>query len=136
MQIESVVIAGINIGSRLREADPEKVKALAESIGQIGLLQPIHLHTPDEGDTVKLVAGLHRLEAAKSLGWESIDAILFDGDDIDCRRAEIAENLHRSDLTKAERAEQVALWIQLTEEKQEAERAKAEAEEQELTDNL
>jgi len=42
----------------------------------------------------------------------------------------------RGDLTKAERAEQVALWIQLTEEKQEAERAKAEAEEQELTDNL
>ena len=127
MRVESVVISGITAHDRMRETDPKKVNSLAGSIKQIGLLQPIHLHTPDDGHTVRLVAGLHRLEAVKSLGWESIDAILFEGDSIDCRMAEIAENLHRSELTKAERAEQVAMWIQLTEEKQEAERQAAKA---------
>ena len=128
MKIESVLISVIDCSGRLREADPEKISGLAQSIKSIGLLNPIHLHTPDDGQTVRLVAGLHRLEAVKSLGWDSIDAILFEGDSIDCRLAEIAENLHRAELTAAERADQVAEWIRLTEEKQAQQRAKAEAE--------
>ena len=139
MRIESVLVSVIDCDSRLREAAPDKVATLAKSIQSIGLLNPIHLHTPDDGQTVRLVAGLHRLEAVKSLGWESVDAILFDGDSIDCRLAEIAENLHRAELTKAERSDQVAEWIRLVNEKQEAMRQAREesgSKEPDLTDNL
>jgi ParB-like chromosome segregation protein Spo0J len=47
---------------RMREVDKEKVKDLAASIEEIGLLQPIILLP-----TKELIAGLHRLEAFKIL---------------------------------------------------------------------
>jgi ParB-like chromosome segregation protein Spo0J len=46
----------------MREVDKEKVKDLAASIEEIGLLQPIILLP-----TKELIAGLHRLEAFKIL---------------------------------------------------------------------
>lgn len=43
----------------------------------------------------------------------------FDSDDeLEARRMEIAENLHRAELTTLERSEQVAEWVRLTEERQ------------------
>jgi ParB-like chromosome segregation protein Spo0J len=65
-----------------------------------------------------LVAGLHRLEAVKQLGLDRIKCIFVEGEDIECRLLEITENLHRSELTVAERAEHIAEWIRLTEAKQ------------------
>src|SRR5690606_15785955 len=47
---------------------------------------------------------------------EQIDAIEVDLNDIDRRRWEIAENLHRSELTVLQRDEHVAEWIRLTDE--------------------
>jgi|SRR6266536_4075834 len=54
-----------------------------------------------------LIAGRHRLEAAKSLGWIEIPAIVTDPSDLDRRLAEIDENLIRNDLSDLEHAEQV-----------------------------
>src|SRR5690606_34136961 len=70
----------------------------------------------DESE-VHLVAGAHRLAAAKKLGWEDIDCVLVNMDEIDRKLWEIAENLHRSELTAKERAEQIAEWVKLAEEK-------------------
>lgn len=53
----------IKVGSNRREALPEDVKALAESIAEVGMMNPI---TVDAANN--LVAGLHRLEAVKLLG--------------------------------------------------------------------
>jgi ParB/RepB/Spo0J family partition protein len=50
--------------------DPEKVKAIAESIAENGLQSPI-LVRPDKQRYV-LVSGLHRLEACKALGETSV----------------------------------------------------------------
>jgi ParB-like chromosome segregation protein Spo0J len=118
MKTIKVYIDGITVGPRLRDVDREKVGILADSMAKIGLQQPISVWTePDEHNlgVVHLVAGLHRLRAAEALGWEQIDAIEVDLDEIDRRRWEIAENLHRSELTVLQRDEHVAEWIRLTE---------------------
>lgn len=60
-----------------------------------------------------LVTGAHRLEAARRLGWETIEAFETDADETQAELWEIAENLHRADLTKEERDEQLARWIHL-----------------------
>jgi len=76
------------------------VEELAASIQQVGLLNPI---TVTEG--YRLVAGWHRLEACKSLGWQSIEANVVSLSALDAELAEIDENLIRNELTVLERAE-------------------------------
>ena len=54
--------------------DPAKVAQLAESILEKGQTTPILVR--EDGDRFVLVEGLHRLEACKSLGEETILAYL------------------------------------------------------------
>ena len=63
------------------------------------------------------MTGLHRLEAVRSLGLADIECVFVDLDEADRRLWEIAENLHRSELTVQERADHIAEWVRLTEEK-------------------
>jgi ParB/RepB/Spo0J family partition protein len=112
MKIERVPVDGVLIPEGRREPDAAVVRSLAESMQRIGLLQPITVHTPDNA-TAYLVAGRHRLEAARELGWEFIDAIFLSCGDAERRMAEISENLHRAELTVQERSEQVAEWVRL-----------------------
>lgn len=113
MKIEPIIVSGIHVGDRLRAVDQKRVYELANSMKEIGLLSPITVHTPNERN-VHLVAGAHRLAAAIHLGWEEIDSIFIDGDEIFCRLAEIDENLCRSELSPTEVAEHLAkrkeLW--------------------------
>src|ERR1700729_4150442 len=108
MLIEAMPVDGIVVGKRFRQTDQEWVNALAQSISTVGLRTPITVRIMPEilgadgvalQDVPVLVAGLHRLEAVKLLGWEDIDAFVVAGDDKDARLWEIAENLHRKDLT-------------------------------------
>src|SRR6185312_15831820 len=55
--------------------------------------------------TFTLVAGLHRLEACKSLGLVEIEASIVQMDDDERLLWEIDENLCRADLTELERGE-------------------------------
>ncbi len=52
--------------------------------------------------------------AARKLGWTEIEVRQFEGDETAARLWEIAENLHRADLTVAERAAHIAEWVRLT----------------------
>ena len=63
-----VQISEIKINPGRREARTEDIRELADSISELGLLNPITL---DCGHI--LIAGLHRLEAAKLLGWPEIE---------------------------------------------------------------
>jgi ParB family chromosome partitioning protein len=101
--MRSIPIASIKVENRLRPLNAEKVAELAESIAQVGLLQPIGVR-PDG----TLVYGYHRLEACKQLGWTEIPAVVVDGDDLRAELAEISENLIRNELTLLERAEHLA----------------------------
>ena len=103
-------IGHISTLGRLRKADPKQVSALAESIKEVGLLNPISVvpakvnFNGQQIDGYQLVAGLHRLEACKSLGWAELPATVLDLDE-QCRIiAECDENLCASVLTPTERA--------------------------------
>lgn len=95
---------------RLRETDAKQVAALAESIKEVGLLNPITCYRREiirngqKADGYGLVAGAHRLEACKSLGWREVPAIVVDLDDDDRIIAECDENLCASKLTASEQA--------------------------------
>lgn len=99
-----VAIADIIIPDRFREANPKAVAERAESFRKMGQLQPIIL-TEDN----HLLAGLHRLLAAKSLGWTHIDAV-YQGSltEIQKREIELEENVSRLDMSWFEKAKAIA----------------------------
>ena len=96
--VSRVSIASIKVDAnkRIRRTNVDAVLRLAESIKQVGLLNPITI-APDN----TLVAGLHRLEACKRLGWDSIPATAVEyADDLTRELAQIDENLVRDDLSE------------------------------------
>lgn len=118
--IEEISIDSIKVGDRHRDFDPAKVDALAGSMREIGLQYPIHVFLGDDNDGAQafiLVAGRHRLEAAKKLGWARIDAIQVDLSEAEREIWEISENLHRAGLTKAEEAQHLQRYAELIEQR-------------------
>ncbi len=112
MKIEQAFVDGVEIGERLRPLNEATVERLVESMSRLGQLQPITVYSPDNHRVV-LIAGQHRLEAARRLEWDEIDCIFVDGDEVDRQLREIAENLHRAELTALERDEHIAKWVEL-----------------------
>jgi hypothetical protein len=110
------------IGTR-RHINEVAVTHLATSMATIGLRVPISVRlVPDQEDPdgigghFVLISGAHRLAAAKKLGWEEIECVVYrDESEDNARLWEIAENLHRAELTATERAENIAEWVRLTE---------------------
>lgn len=98
-----IQIDRITTFDRVRQADRKQVEALAESIREVGLLNPVTV-APD-GDGYALIAGMHRLEAARLLGWLEIPATVLALDEHRRIIAECDENLCAPSLTAAERAE-------------------------------
>jgi ParB-like chromosome segregation protein Spo0J len=113
--LERIAVEDVEVIGKHREVDPEKVKSLAASMAMIGLRTPITVRRIEKGfsTTFALVAGGHRLEAAKKLGWEHIDAFIIEGNETDARICQLMENLYRADLTPLQRAEDVAELIGL-----------------------
>lgn len=122
-QVIMLHVDGIELGKRHREVDAAAVDLLATSLSSIGLRTPISVRhyepRPDwlpgpPGDAMLLLSGAHRLAAAKQLGWQQIECIVyFDGDEIDAELWEIAENLHRAELTKAQRDDHIRRYAEL-----------------------
>ncbi len=80
-----------------RQAFPEEsLKELAESIRASGVVQPILLRRV--GDRFQLVAGERRWRAAKTVGLESIPAVVRDLSDREALELSLTENLLREDL--------------------------------------
>ena len=86
-------IADIVVGPNRRSVDEVNVRELADSIREVGLLNPITV-TPDN----RLVAGAHRLEACRLLGWTEIECTRLEGSGLLLQLAEIDENLIRNEL--------------------------------------
>ena len=93
-----VKIDDIKIKKRVRR-DLGDLEALKDSLKQYGLMNPITLNSKYE-----LVAGERRLEAAKSLGWERINAIVLDKnvDKLHQLEMELEENNQRKEFTDDE----------------------------------
>ena len=92
-----VNIDSIQVNSGRREALPDAVRELADSISAVGLLNPITV----DRDYI-LIAGLHRLEAAKLLGWAEIECNVSSLEGLQAELAEIDENFVRADLETVE----------------------------------
>src|SRR5437879_8072351 len=91
-EITKISLEGIKVIGRRRPVIPEKVREIADSMATIGLRHPITVRYSKTKGWV-LVTGLHRLEAAKSLGWKKIDCIRIRGGKTDRRLWLHAENL-------------------------------------------
>src|ERR1700730_15387873 len=115
MQLESRPLDAIVVGDRLRQLNRDTVDVLKQSISRIGLKEPISVRYVSDEYGFDLVAGLHRLEACRELGWEEIPVVREEREKTadGARMWEIAENLHRAELTAVERSAQIAEWIRL-----------------------
>ena len=103
MNFQEVPIADITVSNSRRKTTPERVQAMAESIQEIGLQNPVGLT-----ESKRLIHGRHRLEACQSLGWTAIPATIQPLDDIRAEIAEIDENIQRSNYTALEEAKATA----------------------------
>lgn len=111
MSVPKISLIPIDQLHRRPDARPrtdEAVAALAESIEQSGLINPIRVRLRDMADEYEVVAGSHRLQAIDALGWHEVPCIVVDEDDLHAELAMIDENLCRSELTPADRAQQTA----------------------------
>ena len=97
-----VKISNIKINPGRRETEPKAIEELARSIAAVGLMNPITL---DQNNT--LIAGLHRLEAAKLMGWTEIECNIIGMSGLQAELAEIDENIVRTKLTKQELGDQL-----------------------------
>lgn len=107
--IRQIGVAGIMAFERLRALNEGNVKSLSASMAESGLINPIVVRAhvnPSMGYI--LVAGAHRLAAAKKLKWDNIAAIVVDVGEQEARLAEIDENLCRGELSAAQRAAHIA----------------------------
>ena len=68
----NISIDDIIVSDRVR-TDVQNIGSLAESMQKNGLMNPIVIT-----DKNKLVAGFRRLQAAKSLGWKTIEASVIE----------------------------------------------------------
>ena len=89
-------IADVFVAEGRRGTDPKKVQALAESIRELGQLQPIILD-----DDYRLIAGRYRIDACIALGWKTIQAITIDLVGLRAELAKIDENLVRAELPQS-----------------------------------
>ena len=90
-------ISEIKINPGRRDTQQRNVEELARSIAAVGLMNPI---TVTQDNT--LIAGLHRLEAVKLLGWTEIECTVSEADGLQAELAEIDENFVRAGLSHRE----------------------------------
>lgn len=114
MDIERIPLRTLKASGQPRPLITEAVDKLAASIREVGLIQPISVRcvpVMDGGvavDGYQIVAGHHRVAAARALGWTEIDAIIVDaGEHLQAELIEIDENLCRAELTAGQRAQAI-----------------------------
>jgi ParB family chromosome partitioning protein len=124
-EIERIGVEDIERLPGRRVVSPGTVDRLMESIQRIGLRTPLSVRVVDgfvtaggeviDGQPV-LVTGAHRLEAVRRLGWDKVECfVLTDETEAQAKMWEIAENLHRAELSALERDEHIAEYDKLSE---------------------
>jgi ParB family chromosome partitioning protein len=96
-----------NPGQPRKRFDDEALQALADSVKERGVLQPV-LVRPRPGGSYELVAGERRWRAARLAGLETLPALVQDRDDARSLEDALIENMAREDLNPIEAARAVA----------------------------
>ena len=84
-----------------REFSTDALQELAESIRQIGIIQPITLRLMEDG-TYQIIAGERRWRASQMAGLTSIPAYVRTADDENMMQMALVENIQREDLNAIE----------------------------------
>ena len=113
MNVEKVPLALLRDSAQPRDLVQANVDMLRASIEQVGLIQPIRVRPAgvivrglgEQG--FQIVAGHHRVAAARALGWTEIDAIVDTAEHLQAELMEIDENLCRAELTASQRAQAI-----------------------------
>ena len=84
-----------------REFDQMALEELAESIRQLGIVQPITLRQMDNG-TYQIIAGERRWRASKLAGMKTIPAYIRTADDESMMQMALVENIQRENLNAIE----------------------------------
>lgn len=115
----TIYVKGIHVVGKRRPLNEKKVRALCASIKEIGLQTPITAHKVK--NKLVLVAGAHRLEAVKRLGWSSIPCVVVPYDKTVNRIWQLSENFYRAELSALDRAETIEELRPLVQEKRRVE---------------
>ena len=111
MQTQRIELGLLRASAQPRPLQTADVDKLAASIREVGLIQPVTvrsvsaMHNGLVQRVFQIVAGHHRVAAARALGWTEIDAIVVQAEGhLEAELIEIDENLVRSELSVAQRA--------------------------------
>jgi len=94
-----------------RKFDQQALAALAESVRERGLLQPV-LVRPREGGGYELIAGERRWRAARAAGLKTIPALVRPQNDAASLELALIENMAREDLNPVEQARACAALVE------------------------
>ena len=91
----------VNPNQPRREFNEEALRELADSIAEIGIIQPITLRQTDD-DLYQIIAGERRFRAAQIAGLKTIPAYIRTADDENVMEMALIENIQREDLNSVE----------------------------------
>jgi ParB family transcriptional regulator, chromosome partitioning protein len=94
-----------------RRFEQDSLQALAGSLGERGVLQPV-LVRPKPGGGYELVAGERRWRAARLAGLRTVPAIVREREDAEALEAALVENMAREDLNPIEEARACAALVE------------------------
>jgi len=102
--LQAIPIASIqpNPQQPRQHFDEETLGSLAESIRELGVLQPVLVRATDDG--FELIAGERRWRAARRAGLQTIPAIVRQADNAASLQQAIVENVQREQLNPLEEA--------------------------------
>ena len=86
-----------------QDFDPEQLEALARSIGEHGVVQPLTVRPLPNG-YYQIIAGERRWRAARMAELKEIPAVIMEADDKKTMELALIENLQRQDLNPVEEA--------------------------------
>lgn len=103
-QIQNIPLAALRRRADARQLIDNVVRALVASIPMSGLINPLRVRAVSgEPDAYEIIAGCHRREAMKRLGYASAPCIVVSDNDLHAELAMIDENLMRAGLSPIQR---------------------------------
>lgn len=91
--------------------DTEAISALADSIRQHGIIQPLAVRTGDGGQ-YEIIAGERRFRAAQQAGLTEVPVVVHEVSDADSAAFALIENLQREDLNVIDKAKGIQRLIE------------------------
>lgn len=98
-----------------RDLGPEELEPLVESVRRRGLLLPLRVRPADADGRHVIVSGHRRHAAAVAIGMTHASCVVVDGppDEAAVLAEQLAENLHREDLSPIDEAEAFRRFLDL-----------------------